>query len=312
MQPLLPAADPGHDAVAAATCPLLPVTSVTAAVDATLDQLATLSALLDIEPQYPVAPLDFDLPPGFLLSVVIPVYNEEATLAAILARVSRVLVPKEIIVVDDCSTDGTREVLRKYARAAGLHVLYKPRNEGKGAALRSGFAAARGDVIIVQDADLEYDPRDFPKLLKPIITGDADVVYGSRFLGDVPQDPSWLHRCGNALLTGVSNFFTGLSLTDMETCYKAFRREMLEGIVIEQDRFGFEPEVTAKLAKRGARIMEVPITYHARSYAAGKKIGIRDALNALYCIARYSDSISRTSTRLPRISTTRTRRPRSM
>ncbi|MCU0962877.1 MAG: glycosyltransferase family 2 protein [Pirellulaceae bacterium] len=299
MQPFPNAADPRHNDPYTADCPLPRVSSATDAVEATLDQLATLSALLDVEPDYAVAPLDFDLPPGFLLSVVIPVYNEEATLAAILARVSRVLVPKEIIVVDDCSTDGTREILGTYARAAGLRVLCKPRNEGKGAALRSGFAAARGDVIIVQDADLEYDPRDFPKLLKPIITGDADVVYGSRFLGDVPQDPSWLHRCGNALLTGLSNCFTGLSLTDMETCYKAFRREMLEGIVIEQNRFGFEPEVTAKLARRGARIIEVPITYRARSYADGKKIGIRDALNALYCIARYSGSISRTSTRLP-------------
>lgn len=312
MQPLLSGQTLHHDGPPAAESPPPPARPVTQAIDGALDQLAALSALLDLEPDYAVVPLDVALPPDFLLSVVIPVYNEESTLTTILARVSHVPVPKEIIVVNDCSTDGTRAILEMHAPIAGLRVFHKPRNEGKGAALRTGFAAARGDVIIVQDADLEYDPRDFPHLLRPILAGDADVVYGSRFLGATPQDPSWLHRGGNALLTRLSNFFTGLSLTDMETCYKAFRREALEGIVIEQDRFGFEPEVTAKLARRGARILEVPISYQARGYADGKKIGIRDALNALYCIARYSGSTWRTSTRLPLISTMRTRRPRSM
>lgn len=303
---------PGRDDLVTAAPPLPPVPSVLPRVDAALDHLAALGARLDGELDDAMAPLGVDLPPGFLLSVVIPVYNEEATLAGILARVSRVPIPKEIIVVDDGSTDGTRMILETCAPVAGLRVLLQPRNAGKGAALRAGFAAARGDVIIVQDADLEYDPRDFPRLLQPILAGQADVVYGSRFLGAAPQDPSRLHRWGNSLLTRLSNLHTGLALTDMETCYKAFRREVLELIAIEQNRFGFEPEVTAKLARQGARILEVPITYRARSYAAGKKIGFRDAINALYCIVRYSGSIGRTSTRLPLISTTRRRRPRSM
>jgi glycosyltransferase involved in cell wall biosynthesis len=153
--------------------------------------------------------------------------------------------------------------------------------------LRTGFAAATGDVVVVQDADLEYDPRDFPHLLRPILAGEADVVYGSRFLGGARQDPSWLHRFGNGLLTGASNLFTGWQLTDMETCYKAFRRDMLRGIEIRQNRFGFEPEITAKLARRGARLREVPISYQGRGYEEGKKIGMRDALNAFYCIVRY-------------------------
>jgi glycosyltransferase involved in cell wall biosynthesis len=261
--------------------------AVTSRVETALDRLEMLSGLLDFEPAYHVLPLDIVLPATFKLSVVIPVYNEEATLRTILARVCRIPIPKEIILVDDCSTDGTREILRTLADVPGLQLICKPHNEGKGAALRSGFAAATGDVVVVQDADLEYDPRDFPQLLQPIIEGRADVVYGSRFLGDAPRDPSWLHRFGNGLLTRASNLLTGLHLTDMETCYKAFRRDVLRGIEIRQNRFGFEPEVTAKLARRGARIVEVPINYDARGYTEGKKIGIQDALNALYCIVRY-------------------------
>jgi glycosyltransferase involved in cell wall biosynthesis len=221
------------------------------------------------------------------LSVVIPVYNEEATLRTILARVCRVPIPKEIVIVDDCSTDTTPEILRTLEGTAGLRIICKVRNEGKGAALRTGFAAATGDVVLVQDADLEYDPRDYPRLIRPLIEGEADVVYGSRFLGEHPQDPSWLHRVGNGLLTRASNLFTGLRLTDMETCYKAFRRDVLRNLQICQNRFGFEPEVTAKLARRRARIVEVPITYAARNYAEGKKIGLKDACNAFYCIVRY-------------------------
>ncbi len=257
-------------------------------VEATLDRLESLSELLDFEPAYAVAPLEYALPAGFLLSVIMPVYNEEATLRTILARVIRIPIPKEIILVDDASTDGTREILRSVAHLPGLRVISQPRNLGKGAALRAGFAAATGHVLLVQDADLEYDPRDYPRLLQPILEGRADAVYGSRFLGKVPQDPSWLHRFGNGLLTRASNLLTGLRLTDMETCYKAFRRDVLRGLKICQDRFGCEPEVTAKLARRKARVVEVPISYQARNYAEGKKIGIKDAINALYCIIRYS------------------------
>ena len=246
-----------------------------------------MSKLFDFDPAYEVEPLDMELPADFKLSVVIPVYNEEMTLRAIVGRVAVIPVPKEIILIDDCSTDGTREILKSLEQVSDLRVIYKPQNEGKGAALRTGFAAAQGDVVVVQDADLEYDPRDFPQLLKPILSGEADVVYGSRFLGNSQQDPSWLHRFGNGLLTRASNLFTGLRLTDMETCYKAFRRDMLTGIEIRQDRFGFEPEVTAKLARRGARVSEIPISYDGRGYEEGKKIGLKDALNAFYCIVRY-------------------------
>ena len=256
-------------------------------VEEALDHMEELSELLELDPTYEVEPLDLELPAGFKLSVVIPVYNEQTTLRSILARVASIPIPKEIILVDDCSTDGTREILRTLESANEFHVLYQPRNAGKGAALRTGFAAATGDVVVIQDADLEYDPRDFPRLLEPIISGVADVVYGSRFLGDGQQDPSWWHRWGNALLTRASNLFTRLRLTDMETCYKAFRRDVLCGIEIRQDRFGFEPEVTAKLARRGARISEIPITYDGRGYEEGKKIGLKDALSAFYCIVRY-------------------------
>ncbi len=256
-------------------------------LEETLDQIEQLSELFDLESTYEVEPLDWELPRDFKLSVVIPVYNEEPTLRAIVGRVALIPVPKEIILVDDCSTDGSREILQSFEHVDDLRVIYKQQNEGKGAALRTGFAAAKGDVVVVQDADLEYDPRDFPKLLKPIVSGEADVVYGSRFLGETLQDPSWLHRFGNGLLTRVSNLFTGLQLTDMETCYKAFRRDVLADIEIRQDRFGFEPEVTAKLARRGARVCEIPISYDGRGYEEGKKIGMKDALNALYCIVRF-------------------------
>ncbi len=252
-----------------------------------LERAQQLVDMLERDMDYHVEPLDFELPESFRLSVVMPVYNEQFTIETILARVAVLPIPKEIIVVDDASTDSTPQLLEPLAAAHEMRLIRKSVNEGKGAALRTGFAAATGDIVVVQDADLEYDPRDIPRLLTPILEGRADVVYGSRFLGDVPQDPSRLHRFGNHVLTAASNWFTGLQLTDMETCYKAFRRDVLSQVTLEQNRFGFEPEITAKLSRLNARICEVPIRYQARGYREGKKIGLRDAWNAFTCIARY-------------------------
>ncbi len=221
------------------------------------------------------------------VSVVIPVYNELATIGRVLARVAALPFEKEIVIVDDCSTDGTRELLQKLEGATGIRLILKKENEGKGAALRTGFAEATGEWIVVQDADLEYDPRDIPAVLAPLANGTADVVFGSRFIGETHHDKSWIHRFGNWVLTSGSNLFTGVRLTDMETCYKAFRRGVLKDLTITQNRFGVEPELTAKLARQGFRISEVPISYQARGYAEGKKIGVRDLLKAFYCIVRY-------------------------
>jgi len=221
------------------------------------------------------------------LSVVIPVFNEETTLREIVRQVQAVPIDKEILIVDDCSTDGTREQLKELETEPNIRVFYHEYNHGKGAALRTGFIEACGQYVLIQDADLEYDPQDYTQLLEPLEAGEADVVYGSRFLGDEIRDPSFLHRLGNGVLTCCSNLFTGQKLTDMETCYKVFRREALQSIEIEQDRFGFEPEITAKLARRQMRIREVPIAYNSRGYEEGKKIGWRDGVNALYCIVRY-------------------------
>jgi len=221
------------------------------------------------------------------LSVVIPVYNERRTIAEIVRRVQQVGVHHEIVIVDDFSLDGTREVLLELAQQKGIRVLMHGYNRGKGAALRTAFAELRGDAVLIQDADLEYDPRDYLRLLAPLEQGAADVVYGSRFLENARQDPSRLHRFGNWLLTWLSNLVTGQQLTDMETCYKVFRRDVLQSIKIEQDRFGFEPEITAKVSHLGYQIQEVPIRYNSRGYEEGKKIGIKDGLNALWCIVRY-------------------------
>jgi glycosyltransferase involved in cell wall biosynthesis len=221
------------------------------------------------------------------VSVVIPVYNERDTIAEIVDRVRSVGVHTEIIIVDDFSLDGTRTVLLDLAKQPGVKVLFHGYNRGKGAALRTAFAEAKGDVILIQDADLEYSPHDYPLLLKPLELGTANVVYGSRFLANAQQDPSRLHRFGNWLLTAFSNLLTGQQLTDMETCYKVFRRELLQKFELEQDRFGFEPEFTAKLSNLGEKIIEVPVSYNSRDYSEGKKIGVRDAINALWCIVKY-------------------------
>jgi glycosyltransferase involved in cell wall biosynthesis len=221
------------------------------------------------------------------VSVVIPVYNERETVVEVVRRVQAVGVHHEIVIVDDFSIDGTRKLLMELERESDIRVLLHGYNKGKGAALRTGFEQASGDVLLVQDADLEYSPNDLPRLLEPIERGEADVVYGSRFLDNAQQDPSRLHRLGNWLLTSASNLTTGQHLTDMETCYKVFRREVLEQIQIEQNRFGFEPEITSKVSRLGYRILELPINYRYRSYNEGKKIGIRDAVSALWCIAKY-------------------------
>ncbi len=222
------------------------------------------------------------------VSVVIPVYNERDTIAEIVRRVQAVGIHQEIVIVDDYSMDGTRDVLLELAQQPDIRVLMHGYNQGKGAALRTAFAEVEGDVVMIQDADLEYDPKEFPKLLAPIERGETDVVYGSRFLENADQDPSRLHRFGNRMLTGLSNRLTGQRLTDMETCYKVFRREVLQAINFKQNRFGFEPEITAKISRMGKQIVEVPISYEYRSYEEGKKIGIRDGLNAVWCILRYS------------------------
>ena len=222
------------------------------------------------------------------LSVVIPVYNEKDTIREIHDRVRAVPVEKEIILVDDCSTDGTREIIRQLADDT-TKVIFHDHNMGKGAALRTGFKNAAGDIVIIQDADLEYDPNQYPRLIQPILDGKADVVYGSRFAtGDYRRVLFFWHMVGNKFLTLLSNMFANLNLTDMETCYKVFRREVLEKITIEENRFGFEPEITAKLAKLNVRIYEVGISYSGRTYKEGKKIGWKDGLSAIRCILKYN------------------------
>jgi glycosyltransferase involved in cell wall biosynthesis len=225
------------------------------------------------------------------LSIVIPVYNEAATIRDILDLVSGVAVgmDKELVLVDDCSRDGTRDVLRQIAAEhPDWRVLFHEVNRGKGAALRTGFAAATGDVVLIQDADLEYDPRDYPLLLRPILEGRADVVFGSRFQGGGPHRVCFFwHYLGNKFLTTLSNMMTNLNLTDMEVCYKVFRREVLRTLQLKEDRFGFEVEITAKVAKGRWRIYEVPVSYYGRTYEEGKKIGWKDGVRALWCILKY-------------------------
>jgi len=251
----------------------------------------------------------YAIPSDLLLSVVIPVYNERDTLLDLLEQVKQVPIRKEIVLVDDCSRDGTRDLLkqledeqREHEKArngqpAGspqhsnrMTFVYHEKNQGKGAAVRTGFGAVHGDIVLVQDADLEYDPSEYPRLLRPIVDGKADVVYGSRFLGDQPHRVLYYwHYLGNRFLTTLSNCFTNLNLTDMETCYKVFRREVIDEIapLLKQSRFGIEPEITARVARRHHRVYEMSISYSGRTYEQGKKIGWRDGFTALWCIVRY-------------------------
>jgi len=223
------------------------------------------------------------------ISVVMPIYNERATLREVVRRVLAVSLDLELVCVDDCSTDGSREILAELQKEhARIRVILQPKNQGKGAALREGIRQATGDFVIIQDADLEYDPAEYPLLLEPLIQGKADVVYGSRFMGGRPHRVLYFwHRVGNWILTMLSNAITNLNLSDMETCYKAFRRETIQSIHLEENRFGFEPEVTVKVAKRRLRVYEVGISYSGRTYSEGKKIGWKDGVRALWCLVKY-------------------------
>jgi glycosyltransferase involved in cell wall biosynthesis len=235
----------------------------------------------------------FAIPDGFRLCIVVPVYNEEATLKAVIARVSAVPIRKTILMIDDCSTDRSREVITEILSGSDemtqFQAFFHDVNKGKGAALRTGLGQASGDVVIIQDADMEYDPSDYPRLIRPIVEGTADVVYGSRFLGsEAHRVLYYWHYVGNRFLTMLSNWFTNLNLTDMETCYKVFRTELIRDMAcdLQQNRFGFEPEVTAMIAKKQCRVFEVAISYHGRTYAEGKKIGWKDGVSAIWCILK--------------------------
>ena len=222
------------------------------------------------------------------LSIIIPCYNEKDHILALVKKVIAAPVDsKEIIIVDDCSTDGSKEILEHEVKPLVSQIIHHEINQGKGAALRTGIKAATGDVVIIQDADFEYDPQDYPQVVMPIFKNEADVVYGSRFLGNNQNEGCRANRTANAFLTGLSNFFTKLRLTDMETCYKAFKRELIQSINLEENRFGFDPEITSKIAKKQVRVKEVAISYKPRTKEEGKKIGYRDGLRALYCILKY-------------------------
>lgn len=265
-----------------------------ARANATLEKIGALQEELDraadatFATDSPTDELGFELPAGFLLSIVVPIYNESLTINRIISGLYALPLPVEVIAVDDGSTDGSCAKLTFLNQAfPELKVIFQEKNQGKGAALRRGFAEATGSHVMVQDADLEYDPRDIPSLIEPLARDEADVVYGSRFMENRSVGSSFIHRLGNGLLTKASNWATGLNLTDMETCYKVLGRSYLDQMELEQDAFGFEVELTAKLAKMRARVVERPISYNARGWEDGKKIGWKDAIQALYCICRY-------------------------
>lgn len=288
-----PTADTKHDRPAAA-----PAAATNAAQrqqpadDATRRMLSTLESaeaqLADLELHERQLEQEAAHRTKLTVSVVIPVYNEQATIRTIVDRVLATGLEHEVLIVDDCSTDGTRDELLEIEKLPGVRVFMHGYNKGKGAAIRTALDHVQGNTVLIQDADLEYNPADYARLLAPIEAGEADVVYGSRFLENPRQDPSRLHRAGNATLTWLSNRATGLRLTDMETCYKVFRTGAIRDIVLRERRFGFEPELTAKLARRKCRIREVGVRYESRSYAEGKKIHLADGVRALYCILRYA------------------------
>jgi glycosyltransferase involved in cell wall biosynthesis len=282
-------AHPAHPRPAAVAAGPTPAKGTVCAKGNDARERAALDAAADVLGDRALAQAAaFRLPPRFKLSVVVPVFNEVRFIDEILRRVAASPVPKEIIVVDDFSTDGTRDRLVELTKKHQLRVLLHERNSGKGAAVRTGLAACTGDVVLVQDADLEYDPAEYPELIRPLVENRADVVFGSRYLDGRARNQRWTHRLANTLLTRFSNLCTGLRLSDMETCYKVFRRTALDDLTIEQDRFGLEPELTAKIARRKLRVCEVPVSYQARGTDEGKKIRLKDAFQALYCIVRYS------------------------
>ncbi|HBI23194.1 MAG TPA: glycosyl transferase [Nitrospiraceae bacterium] len=223
------------------------------------------------------------------ISVVMPVFNEARTIREIIKKIEDVDLEKEIIIVDDCSTDGTRDILKALERNPGIRVFCHEKNMGKGAALRTGFKHASGDIVIIQDADLEYNPQEYHRLIKPILDGRADVVYGSRFVTTEERRVLFFwHYLGNSFITFLSNMFTNLNLTDIETCYKVFKSDVIHSITIEENRFGFEPEITAKIAKKRYHIYEIGISYSGRDYSEGKKIGWKDGIRAIWCIFKYN------------------------
>ncbi|MBA2117628.1 glycosyltransferase family 2 protein [Bremerella alba] len=244
------------------------------------DVLSALDATTDV---------DYPLPHDFRLSVIVPVYNEEGTIATVIQRLMQLPFRTEIAIVDDGSTDGTRDVLARLAHFCDLKIFYHPQNQGKGAAIRTAIPEVTGDVVVIQDADLEYDPQDLVQVIRPIVTGEADVAYGSRFMNQdtAAKQTSWVRQLGNQTLTCISNCLTGLHLTDMQTALKAFPRNVIQQVELQENRFGIEPEITAKLAKRNYRFVERPVTYNAQDWSASNKIGWKDGSSALWCILRY-------------------------